>query len=192
MPVRDHRIRIEHAQILRPQDLPRFATLGVLASYQWMHATLDMPWAEARVGRDRLQAAYAWRAMLTSGARVVGESDEGARTFSPFMGMHAAVTRQDAKGLPPGGWRPEQRLTRYEALKSYTLDAAYASFEEDVLGSLTPGKYADLVVLSKDIMTVPAEEILQTEAVMTMVAGKIAFERPPVAPTARRGSGRSS
>lgn len=192
VPVRDHRIRIEHAQILRPQDLARFAKLGVLASYQWMHATLDMPWAETRVGRDRLQAAYAWRTMLNSGARIVGGSDEGARTFSPFMGIHAAVTRQDAKGSPAGGWRPEQRLTRHEALKSYTLDAAYASFEEDLLGSLTPGKYADLVVLSKDIMTVAAEEILQTEALMTMVAGKIAFERPPVAPTARRGPGRPS
>ena len=175
-PVRDHRIRVEHAQIVRPQDLPRFAQLGIIASVQWMHCTLDMPWAEKRVG-DRVRSGYAWRTLLNHGTRLLGGSDEGARTFSPFMGIHAAVTRQDAKGWPAGGWYPEQRLTRMEALKSYTLDAAYASFEEDVLGSITPGKYADMVVLSKDIMTIPAPEILETQAVMTIVAGKIAFER---------------
>jgi predicted amidohydrolase YtcJ len=98
-------------------------------------------------------------------------------TFSPFMGIHAAVTRQDARGSPPAGWYPEQRLTRYEALKSYTLDPAYAAFQEDILGSITPGKLADLLVLSRDIMTIPPEEILETEAVMTLVAGEVVFER---------------
>ena len=182
-PVADHRIRIEHAQIVQLDDLPRFAELDVLASMQWMHATLDMPWAEARVGPERIRGGYAWRTLLNSGARLVGGSDEGARRFSPFMGIHAAVTRQNARGLPDTGWYPDQKLTRYEALKSYTLDAAYASFEEDVLGSLTPGKYADLVVLSKDIMTVPASQILETEALLTMVGGEIVFAREPYAST---------
>ena len=177
VPVADHRIRVEHAQIVRSQDLPRFGQLGVLASVQWMHCTLDMPWAEERVGADRIRGGYAWRTLLNTGARLVGGSDEGAKTFSPFMGIHAATTRQNADGRPEGGWFPDQRLSRMEALKSYTLDAAYAAFEDDVLGSLTPGKIADLAVLSKDIMSVPAQEILTTEALMTMVGGEIVFER---------------
>jgi predicted amidohydrolase YtcJ len=176
-PVEDHRMRVEHAQIVALEDIPRFAELGLIASFQWIHATLDMPWAEDRVGSERIQGGYAWRTFLDQGIRIVGSSDEGARTFSPFMGMHAAVTRQDSDGNPAGGWYPEQRLTRLEALRSYTLDAAYASFEEDVLGSITPGKYADLTVLSKDIMTIPASEILDTQAVMTMVGGEIVFQR---------------
>ncbi len=180
VPVQDHRIRVEHAQIVRPKDLPRFGKLGVLASMQWMHCTLDMPWAEKRVGAERIKGGYAWRTLLNTGARLVGGSDEGAATFSPFMGIHAAITRQDANGWPEGGWYAEQKLTRIEALRSYTLDAAYASFEEDVLGSLTPGKFADLVVLSKDIMTVPAREILDMQALMTMVGGEIVFERREV------------
>jgi predicted amidohydrolase YtcJ len=177
VPVADHRIRVEHAQIVRPRDLPRFGQLDVLASVQWMHCTLDMPWAEERVGADRIRGGYAWRTLLNTGARLVGGSDEGAKTFSPFMGIHAAITRQNADGWPEGGWYPDHRLSRMEALKSYTLDAANAAFEDDVLGSLTPGKIADLVVLSKNIMSVPAEEILTTEALMTMVGGEIVFER---------------
>ncbi len=185
-PVEDHRMRVEHAQIVAPDDIPRFAELGLVASFQWIHCTLDMPWAENRVGPERILGGYAWRTFLDEGTRLVGGSDEGRRTFSPFMGIHAAVTRQDREGNPPGGWYPEQRLTRLEALKSYTLDAAYASFEEDVLGSITPGKYADMVVLSKDIMSIPAAEILQTEALMTVVAGEIVFERDESAVTADR------
>ena len=177
VPTQDHRIRIEHAQVVRPEDLSRYSRLGVLASVQWMHCTLDMPWAEKRVGRERIRSSYAWRTLLNFGTRLVGGSDEGAATFSPFMGIHAAVTRQDAKGWPEGGWYAEQTLTRYEALKSYTLDAAYASFEETVMGSITPGKLADIVVISKDIMTVPASEILQTQVLMTMVGGRVVYER---------------
>jgi predicted amidohydrolase YtcJ len=177
VPTDDHRIRIEHAQVLRPEDVPRFARLGIVTSWQWMHATLDMPWAETRIGPERLETAYAWRTLMNTGARLVGGSDEGARTFSPFMGIHAAVTRQDADGNPAGGWFPDQRLTREEALRSYTVDPAWVAFLEDDLGSLAPGKLADLVVLSKDIMTVPPDEILTIEAMLTMVGGKVAFER---------------
>jgi predicted amidohydrolase YtcJ len=179
VPVRDHRIRVEHAQVVRTEDLPRYAKLGIIASLQWMHCTLDMPWAEKRVGADRIKSSYAWRTLLNHGTRILGGSDEGPRTLSPLMGIHAAVTRQDSNGHPEGGWRPDQKLTRYEALKSYTLDAAYSSFEEDVLGSITAGKLADLVVLSKDIISIPDGDILKTEVVMTMVGGKIVFERQP-------------
>jgi predicted amidohydrolase YtcJ len=177
VPVEDPRIRIEHAQVLRPEDVPRFRRLGLITSWQWMHATLDMPWAETRIGPERIRTSYAWRTLLDTGARLVGGSDEGARTFSPFMGIHAAVTRQDAQANPAGGWFPEQCLTREEALRSYTVDAAYAAFLEDDLGTLMPGKLADLVILSKDIMTVPDEEILTIEAVVTIVGGQVAFER---------------
>jgi predicted amidohydrolase YtcJ len=104
VPVPDHRIRIEHAQVVRPQDLPRFAKLGLIASIQWIHCTLDLPWAEKRVGPERIRGAYAWRTLLNYGTRVVGGSDEGARTFSPLMGIHAAITRQDASGQPAGGY----------------------------------------------------------------------------------------
>ena len=176
-PTPDHRIRVEHAQIMAPEDIPRFADLGLLASFQWIHCTLDMPWAESRVGKDRVLGGYAWRTFVDQGIRLVGGSDEGRRTFSPFMGIHAAVTRQDRQGHPEGGWYPGQRLTRLEALKSYTLDAAYASFEEDVMGSITPGKLADLVVLSHDIMTVADQEILDTQALMTMVGGEFVYKR---------------
>ena len=176
-PVEDHRMRVEHAQIVALEDIPRFAELDLIASFQWIHATLDMPWAENRVGPERIKGGYAWRTFLDRGIRIVGGSDEGKSTFSPFMGIHAAVARQDKDGNPSGGWYPDQRLTRLEALKSYTLDAAYASFEEDVLGSIAPGKFADLTVLSKDILTVPDQEILETQAVMTIVGGDIVFRR---------------
>jgi predicted amidohydrolase YtcJ len=177
VPTPDHRIRIEHAQVLRPGDIPRFARLGLITSWQWMHATLDMPWAETRVGPERIRSAYAWRTLHDTGARLVGGSDEGATTFSPFMGFHAAVTRQDGEGHPEGGWFPDQRLSREEALRSYTLDAAHVAFMDNVLGSITPGKLADLTVLSKDIMTIPVDQILTTDAMMTIVGGQVAFER---------------
>jgi hypothetical protein len=180
VPTQDHRIRIEHAQVLRPADVPRFAKLGLIASWQWMHCTLDMPWAEKRVGPERIKTAYAWRTLMETGARLVGGSDEGAKTFSPFMGIHAAVTRQDASGSPAGGWYPSERLTREEALRSYTVDAAYVAFQEASLGSLMPGTLADLVVLSKDILTVPAADILTIEAMLTMVGGEIVFERTAI------------
>ena len=183
VPVKDHRIRIEHAQVLRPGDVPRFAELGVLASWQWIHCTLDMPWAEKRIGAERMATSYAWRTLMATGARIVGGSDEGAKTFSPFMAIHAAVTRQDAKGNPRDGWYPAQRLTREEAVRSYTTDPAFAAFQEVRMGMLAPGKLADLAVLSRDIMTIPPEDILRTEAVLTMVGGQIVFERPLTKPS---------
>jgi predicted amidohydrolase YtcJ len=183
VPAKDHRIRIEHAEVLQPSDVPRFADLAVLASWQWIHAPLDMPWVEKRLGPERMPTAYAWRTVIATGARVVGGSDGGSSTFSPFMAIHAAVTRQDAKGNPRDGWYPAQKLTREEALRSYTIDPAFAAFQEVRMGLLAPGKFADLVVLSRDIMTIPADEILRTEAVLTMVGGQVVFERPFTKPS---------
>jgi len=166
------RHRIEHAQIVALEDIPRFAELGVIASMQPTHATSDMYWAEDRVGPERIRGGYAWRSFLESGARLAFGSDFPVEQVDPLLGFYAAVTRQDAEGWPEGGWYPEQRLTREEALRAFTLDAAYAAFQEDDLGSIEPGKYADFVILSQDLMTVPAEEILSTEVVATYLGGQ--------------------
>jgi predicted amidohydrolase YtcJ len=166
------RHRIEHAQIVvTPEDIERFAPLGIIASMQPTHATSDMPWAEDRVGPDRIEGGYAWRTFLDSGTRLALGSDFPVEQVSPILGFYAAVTRQDAEGMPEGGWMPEQRLTRAEALRGFTLDAAYAAFMEDEVGSLEPGKRADFVVLSQDLMTVPEDEILDTDVVATFLDG---------------------
>jgi hypothetical protein len=172
------RFRVEHAQVLASDDIARFASLGVIASMQPTHATSDMYWAEDRLGPERAQGAYAWKSLLNSGARLACGSDFPVESERPLLGFYAAITRQDAKGWPEGGWHPDQRLTRQEALKCFTLDAAYAAFEESSRGSIERGKLADLTVLSNDIMQVPAPEILKTSVAMTIVGGRIAFERP--------------
>jgi len=166
------RHRIEHAQIVHPDDVVRFRELGVIASMQPTHATSDMYWAADRLGDERLQGAYAWRSFLDEGVRLAFGSDFPVEHVNPLMGYYAAVTRQDADGEPEGGWLPGQILSREEALKSFTLDAAFAAFQEDELGSIEPGKYADFVVLSKDIMTVPASEILTTHVIATYLGGR--------------------
>ncbi len=174
---RDHRFRIEHAQVLSPDDLPRLGRLNVIASMQASHATSDMPWAEARLGRDRAPGAYAWQALLKSGARLANGSDFPVEAVNPLWGFYASITRQDHAGFPPGGWFPDQRLSREEALRSFTLDAAYAAFEERDKGSLEPGKLADFVLLSRDIMTIAPAEVLRTEVMRTVVGGQTVWER---------------
>ena len=171
------RHRVEHAQVVALDDIPRFAALGVIASVQPTHATSDMPWAEDRVGPARVRGAYAWRRLLDAGARLALGSDFPVERVDPLLGFYAAVTRQDAEGRPPGGWYPDQRLTREEALRGFTLDAAYAAFMEDEVGSLEPGKWADFAVLSADVMTIPAPEILDTEVVATYLGGEKVYER---------------
>lgn len=170
------RHRIEHAQIVALEDIPHFTSLGLIASMQPTHATSDMYWAEDRVGPARILGGYAWRRFLDAGVRLALGSDFPVEKVSPLLGFHAAVARQDADGWPEGGWYPAERLTREEALRGFTLDAAYAAFQENVLGSLEVGKYADFVVLSRDIMTIPAEEILQTEIVATYLGGKTVYD----------------
>ena len=171
------RLRDEHAQILNPADIPRFARLGVIASMQATHATSDMPWVPARLGAERTAAgAYVWRRLLSTGVVIANGSDFPVEEANPMLGFYAAITRQDRSGRPPGGWMPEERMTREEALASFTINAAYAAHAERDLGSLEAGKLADLVMLSKDIMTVPPAEILTTRVTRTIVGGEIVHE----------------
>lgn len=170
------RLRIEHAQVLAPEDIPRFAKLGVIASMQPAHATSDMPWAEKRLGPERIMGAYAWRSVKDSGAHLPLSSDFPGETLNPFYGMYAAITRQDAQGNPPGGWHPEQKLTLAEALRGYTTEAAYAEFEESEKGSIEKGKLADLTVISKDISKIPPAEILSIRVLKTFVGGKVVYD----------------
>ena len=177
------RPRLEHAQILTSVDIPRFAVLGVIASMQPTHCTSDMPWATVRLGPERIaEGAYVWQKLLKSGARLAAGSDFPVERPDPLLGFYAAVTRQDRAGQPPGGWAPDQRLTREEALAAFTIDAAYAAGAERDLGSIEPGKLADFVVLSRDIMKVPFPEIIGTTIVRTIVAGVTVFQAP-AAPT---------
>jgi predicted amidohydrolase YtcJ len=175
----DRRLRIEHAQMLDRADIPRFARLGVIASMQSIHATSDRPWAADRIGMARVkEGAYAWRKLLASGARIANGTDAPVEPLDPIRNFHAAVTRSDERGRPPGGYDPEERMTREEALRSMTLDGAYASFQERELGAVEAGRRADLVVLSHDIMRMPAEDLLQARVVYTIVAGKLAYRAP--------------
>lgn len=176
-PAKDPRLRIEHAQILHPDDLPRFAELGVLPSMQAQHQTSDAPWAVERLGEERTRLAYAWRSLVDSGVRIPGGSDAPVEVPDPLLAFHAAVTRRDVHGEPPGGWHPEQRLTRTEALKHLTSWPAYAAFREHELGSLAPGKLADLVVLSGDPLRTPDDELLDLRVDLTVFEGRIVFER---------------
>lgn len=176
VPRANHRFRIEHAQVISPEDIPRFAKLGVIPSMQPTHQTSDMGWAEARVGPQRIRGAYAWRSLLNTGVVIPSGTDFPVEEVNPLLTFHAAVTRQDPSNMPPGGWYPDQKMTREEALQSMTIWAAYAGFQESMLGSLTPGKYADFVVLDRDIMSVPATEILGTRVVSTWVGGKRVYE----------------
>jgi predicted amidohydrolase YtcJ len=177
VPVADHRFRVEHAQILNHDDIPRFAELDVIPSMQAVHQTSDMYWAGERLGPSRLYGAYAWKSLLATGVVIANGSDFPVEAVNPLLSFHSAVTREDANNWPPGGWHPEQRMTREEALKSMTIWPAYASFQESMLGSLTPGKLADFVVLDQDIMRVPAEEILRTHVIATYLAGTAVYER---------------
>jgi predicted amidohydrolase YtcJ len=172
----DARLRIEHAQVLAPADIPRFKRLGVIASMQAVHATSDMAWAEKRVGPVRIKGAYAWRSVLDSGAHLPLSSDFPGETVNPFYGLYAAVTRQDPAGNPAGAWYPEQRLTVQEALRGYTLEAAYAGFAEKELGAIAGGMLADFTVISKDITQVSPRELLSIRVLKTIVGGRIRYE----------------
>ncbi len=175
--VADHRFRVEHAQILHHADIPRFARLDVIPSMQASHQSSDMYWAGNRVGHNRLLGAYAWRSLLDGGVIIPNGSDFPVEPVNPLISFHSSVTRQDASGWPAGGWFPAQRMTRQEALKSMTIWPATAAFQESLLGSLTPGKLADFVVLDQDIMTVAPEQILSTRVIATYLGGRAVYER---------------
>jgi predicted amidohydrolase YtcJ len=171
----DHRFRIEHSQVVSLDDIPIFARHSIIASMQATHATSDMPWAEARLGPERIKGAYAWRRFLSLGVHLANGSDFPVEDPNPLWGYYAAVTRQDHNGNPAGGWFPDQRMTRDEALRSWTIEGAYAGFEEKIKGSLEPGKLADFVLLSDDITRIPPHEILKTHVVMTVVGGEVVY-----------------
>lgn len=177
-PPKDARCRIEHAQVMRPADIERMARLGIIASMQPTHATSDMPWAPARLGERRLAGAYAWRKVLNARGRLALGSDFPVESPDPRLGLYAAVTRQDLSGTPAGGWLPGEKLTRIEALRGFTLDAAHSLFLENEVGSLTVGKRADLVVWGSDPMAVAESEIPKAEIDFTYVNGEQVYARP--------------
>jgi predicted amidohydrolase YtcJ len=182
LPTADHRFRVEHAQILNYDDIPRFAQLGVIPSMQASHQTSDMYWIGKRLGSTRVLGAYAWRSLLNSGVVIPNGSDFPVEQVNPLISFHASIARQDANDWPAGGWLPEQRMTREEALRSMTLWPAYAAFQEKELGSLSPGKFADFVILDQDIMRIPAELVLKTNVIGTYVGGREVYRAKSVTP----------
>jgi|GraSoi2013_100cm_1033763.scaffolds.fasta_scaffold01220_5 predicted amidohydrolase YtcJ len=187
---RDRRDRIEHAQVVAPDDLPRFAKLKVIASMQPSHQTTDMRWAESRVGPERIKGAYAWATLEKSGARLAFGTDYPVEVVSPFRGLYACVTRlPDAAGqlagagklpadTPAGGWQPQEKISLQDCISAYTSGSAYAEFEEGKKGELKPGEYADFIILSNDLTRVPPSDYLKTEVLQTIVGGRNVFEKP--------------
>jgi hypothetical protein len=158
--------------VLAPDDIARFAALGIIASMQPTHATSDMYWAGERLGPERTAGAYTWRGLLDAGARLALGSDFPVESVNPMLGIHAAVTRRDLQGWPLQGWFPEQKLDREEALRGFTRDAAYAAFMEDSVGSLEPGKRADFILLDRDPFEVPEEKLPLLRVLQTWVDGR--------------------
>ncbi|HSG52029.1 MAG TPA: amidohydrolase [Rheinheimera sp.] len=171
------RHRIEHAQIVAPNDIPRFASLNVLPSMQAVHATSDKNMAGDRLGVARLRGAYAWRSFVDQGSIIVGGSDFPVELANVFHGIHASVTRQDHNNQPEGGWLPEQRLTLVEALRSFTVDAAYGAFHENSMGTLAPGSWADFIIIDRDLFNIAPEQLWQVEVEQTFVNGKQVFAK---------------
>ncbi len=171
----DHRFRIEHAQVVSLDDIPRFAELCVIPSMQPTHATSDMYWAEDRVGPERIRGAYAWRKFMGLGCQIPCGSDFPVESANPLWGVYAAVTRQDHEGWPEGGWYPDECMTIEEALKGFTIHAAFAAFAEKETGSIEVGKLADITILDRDLQSIPHREILNTRAVYTIVGGKVVY-----------------
>ncbi len=174
----DVRFALEHCQVLTQEDIPRLAELGVIASMQPLHATEDMHFAEARLGPERMAGAYVWKTLLEHGVVVATGTDYSVSPYNPFYTLHAAVTRQDRNNNPPGGWFPEEAMTREEALYAATMAGAYAMHAEDILGSIEVAKLADFLVLPVDYMTVPAEDIWKIEPDMTVIGGEVVYSRP--------------
>ncbi|MEW6131149.1 MAG: amidohydrolase [Acidobacteriota bacterium] len=174
--VKEPRWRIEHAQIVHPDDIPRFAKLQVIPSMQPSHAIGDLHFAPSRLGMKRLEGAYAWQSLIKLGCKIAGGSDAPVERGEPMIEFYAAVSRKDIRGFTGEGWHPEQKVLREDALKMFTLWAAYAAFEENLKGSIEVGKLADFTILSADIMKIAEPEILKTRCVMTVIGGEIAYD----------------
>ncbi|MEM1002081.1 MAG: amidohydrolase [Bacteroidota bacterium] len=173
---KDHRFRIEHAQHLHPADIPRFAELNVIPAMQAIHMSSDRPWAIDRLGEKRIkEGAYMWQTLLQSGVPIVNGTDVPVEPINPIASFYASVSRKTLKGMPEGGYEPSEKMTRDQALKSYTLDAAFGAFEEDIKGSIAIGKLADFTIYDQDLMTVPEDEILDTKVVMTIFNGEVVY-----------------
>ncbi len=175
--IREPRWRVEHAQIVSPVDIPRFAKLGIIPSMQPSHAIGDLHFAPSRLGMKRLEGAYAWQSFIKSGCKIAGGSDAPVERGEPMIEFYAAVARKDQRGFSGEGWHPEQAVTREQALKMFTIWAAYAAFEERLKGSIEVGKLADLTVLSADIMKIAAPEILKTRCAMTVIGGEVVYQQ---------------
>ncbi len=174
----DHRFRIEHAQHLHPDDIPRFASLGVIPAMQAVHLSSDRPWAIDRLGEKRIkEGAYMWQTLLKSGIPIVNGTDVPVEPLNPIASLYASFTRKTLKGLPEEGYEPEERMTREQALRSYTLDAAYGAFEENIKGSITVGKLADFTIYDQDLMTVPEDKFLDTQVMMTLFNGEVVYDK---------------
>jgi predicted amidohydrolase YtcJ len=171
------RNRIEHAQVVALSDIPRFRQLDLIASMQPTHATSDQNMAEDRIGAERLKGAYAWRTFLAQGTRIAGGSDFPVESDNPFFGLHAAVTRQDHDNQPAGGWHPEQAMTLLEAFRAFTLDAAYAEHWEQSIGSLEPGKWADFILIDRDLFRIAPQEIWKIRVDETWIEGRRVYDR---------------
>ena len=171
-----YRFRIEHLQVIAPSDIPRLVQRGIIASMQPTHATSDMYWAEQRLGPERILGAYAWRTVLDAGGRLALGSDFPVEDVNPFFGIHAAVTRQDKKNWPEGGWYPRQRLTLAEAVRGFTSDAAFAAFEETTRGTIEPGKLADFTIVDGDFYAMPVSELWKTKVRKTVVGGVVVYD----------------
>jgi predicted amidohydrolase YtcJ len=174
---RDRRDRIEHAQVVAPEDIPRFGTLHVIASMQPSHQTNDMRWAEERVGPERIKGAYAWNSLQKAGAKLAFGTDYDVEPINPFRGLYACLTRESAEGGPAGGWQPQEKLRLDDCIQAYTSGSAYAQFEEGKKGELKVGEYADFIVLSQDITKAAPKDLLTTQVLQTVVGGRSVYQR---------------
>lgn len=174
----DHRFRIEHAQHINGEDIPRFFELGVIPAMQAVHMSSDRPWAIDRLGKERIiEGAYVWQTLLAQGSKIVNGTDAPVEPITPLASFYASVSRRTLAGTPENGFEPDQKMTRDQALKSYTIDAAYGAFEENIKGSIEEGKLADFTIMDKDIMTIPEEEILTTSVEMTIIGGEVVYTK---------------
>jgi predicted amidohydrolase YtcJ len=187
VPANDHRFRVEHAQVLSPQDIPRFAQLKLIASMQTTHQISDMAWAGTLLGPERVKGAYAWRSILDTGVIIANGTDAPVEPVNTLRTYHAAISRQNEQNLPAGGWYPDQRMTRDEALKSMTIWAARANFQEEHIGSIMPGKYADFVIMDRDWMTIAPQDIMATKILATYFNGGEVYDASKISDTARLG-----